>query len=139
VTSPSTFASVWLKQSENDLKFARGALGDGFYAQACFIAQQASEKAMKAILLSRNLTPPFTHNLSELCRTLRINGRLLQAAAVLDLYYVAGRYPTGASSLAPYELFDARQAQEALTFASRFIKAARAALKAKPGQRRRRR
>jgi hypothetical protein len=51
---------------------------------------KAAEKALKGILLSRNLTPPFTHSLSELCRTLRINGRLLaHAHSDVDLIIVA--------------------------------------------------
>ncbi len=137
MTPPSSFASVWLKQARNDLQFARAGLEDGFFAQACFLAQQAAEKAAKAVVLSRNQSFPFTHSLTELCRTLGINGKLLQAAAVLDLYYVAGRYPSGAGSLAPYELLTREQAVEALSVAARFLKVAAAALA--PKRRRRRR
>jgi len=39
----------WLRQAENDLDFARLALKKSFFHQACFISQQAAEKALKSI------------------------------------------------------------------------------------------
>ena len=42
-------ASRWWEQAENDLEFARMALREEFFHQACFIAQQSAEKAVKAI------------------------------------------------------------------------------------------
>lgn len=129
MSSPSAFATVWLKQAENDRRFARNALDEGFFAQCCFVAQQASEKALKSIILARNLQFPFSHSLTELCRSMRLNGKLLQAAAVLDLYCVTARYPSGATAMAPFELINKAQATEALSFARRFILAARAKAK----------
>lgn len=41
----------WLKQSEADLRHARNALADGDYEWSCFAAQQAGEKALKALYL----------------------------------------------------------------------------------------
>ena len=38
----------WLRQAEHDLAFGRLAVREGFYAQACFVAQQTAEKAAKA-------------------------------------------------------------------------------------------
>ena len=37
-------ADRWRRQAANDLAFARLAVRERFYAQACFIAQQAAEK-----------------------------------------------------------------------------------------------
>ncbi len=42
-------AKRWLRQAENDLEFARLGLREGFFSQACFLAQQSAEKAVKAI------------------------------------------------------------------------------------------
>lgn len=39
----------WLSQSENVLLWGKDSLKNGFPAQACFIAQQASEKALKKL------------------------------------------------------------------------------------------
>ena len=40
-------ADRWRRQAGNDLAFARVALRERFYAQACFMAQQSAEKAVK--------------------------------------------------------------------------------------------
>jgi HEPN domain-containing protein len=40
----------WLDQARGDLAHARNDLQDGFYDWACFSAQQAAEKAVKAVL-----------------------------------------------------------------------------------------
>ena len=44
-------AERWRRQAANDLSFARVAVRERFYAQACFIAQQAAEKARQGDLL----------------------------------------------------------------------------------------
>ena len=38
-----------MAQAENDLAFAHSALAGGFYAQCCFICQQAGEEALGAV------------------------------------------------------------------------------------------
>ena len=90
--APSSRALDWLAQAKDDLRFAKTAEREGFYAQTCFICQQIAEKALKSILLGRRARAVFTHSLYELCRALRINGHLLKAAGVLDQYYLSGRY-----------------------------------------------
>ena len=45
----SAEAKRWWLQAENDLEFARMALREKFFHQACFIAQQSAEKALKAV------------------------------------------------------------------------------------------
>src|SRR6056297_477924 len=42
-------AERWLRQAEHDLELGRLALREGYFGQACVIAQQAAEKAVKAI------------------------------------------------------------------------------------------
>ncbi len=121
---PSPRARDWLAQAKDDLRFARTAEREGFYAQACFICQQSAEKALKSILLGRRARAVFTHSLFELCRALRINGKLLTAAGVLDRYYLSGRYPDALPGGAPFEVFAKPQAQEALRLASQFVRRA---------------
>lgn len=36
-------------QAQHDLEFGRLALREGYFAQACFIAQQSAEKAVKSL------------------------------------------------------------------------------------------
>lgn len=39
----------WWRQAEADLRYACNALADGDYEWSCFAAQQAAEKAIKAL------------------------------------------------------------------------------------------
>jgi len=38
----------WMKQAERDLDNAKFEMSGGFYEWACFLSQQAAEKALKA-------------------------------------------------------------------------------------------
>jgi HEPN domain-containing protein len=42
-------AARWLTAATEDLAYARHAAAGGFHAPACFLAQQAAEKAVKAV------------------------------------------------------------------------------------------
>jgi HEPN domain-containing protein len=119
--TPPSFALVWLKQSRSDLKYARSGAADGFYSQACFVAQQAAEKALKAIYVKRRIPFPLSHNLAEFSLQLEINGKLREAAGTLDLYYISSRYPAGTSHLAPCELITEKQATTAIACAVKFL------------------
>jgi HEPN domain-containing protein len=41
----------WLRQAEHDLAIARGHQERGDYSDACFMAEQAAQKALKAFLI----------------------------------------------------------------------------------------
>ena len=45
-----TEARRWFQQAYYDLKATRWNIEGGFYDTACFLAQQAAEKALKSIL-----------------------------------------------------------------------------------------
>lgn len=95
---PVREAERWLRQAEVDLGAAR-RLADGFSALACFHAQQAAEKALKAILYAAGERVVLGHALAELGeRVERVSpeyGRLRSDVAKLDRYYVPTRYPNG--------------------------------------------
>jgi len=42
-------ARRWVGQAEDDLRFACVGVRERFYAQACFLSQQAGEKALEAL------------------------------------------------------------------------------------------
>jgi len=58
--------ALWLRLADEDLAMARLALDQGIYRQTCFHAQQAVEKALKALLLARQGPYPRTHSLEDL-------------------------------------------------------------------------
>lgn len=119
----------WLRQAENDLAFGRLALREGFYAQACFMAQQSAEKAVKSLAYGSGERIVIGHSIVEL--TVRVRGRfpavdaLREIAGVLDQYYVTTRYPNGLPGGVPFEAFGERQASEAIEGAERFVDLAR--------------
>jgi HEPN domain-containing protein len=58
--------ALWPQLADEDLAMARLAFDQGIYRQTCFHAQQAVEKALKALLLARQGTYPKTHSLEDL-------------------------------------------------------------------------
>ena len=67
------------------------------WEQVCFHAQQAAEKAIKAVLLSRGIDFPLTHDIEELLEIAESSGMELtediQEASILTPYAVETRYP----------------------------------------------
>lgn len=68
-----------------------------YLEDACFQAQQAAEKAIKAVLLHLRISFPYTHDLTALLRLLKKGGRAVPAeveeASLLTRFAVATRYP----------------------------------------------
>ena len=104
----------WLLQAENDLQSARHSHAGGFYAQACFTAQQSGEKALKALCFYRGFDIVRTHSLFQLVRDLGENGDVEGNARELDLFYISGRYPDAFPAGAPFELITEAQSARAL-------------------------
>jgi HEPN domain-containing protein len=69
----------------------------GFYEDLCFHAQQAAEKALKAVYVSRGWTFRYIHDLEELITRLQQGGigipEEIQQAVVLTSYAFESRYP----------------------------------------------
>ena len=93
----------WLRRARSNL--ARSSQGqatpDVLFEDVCFDAQQAVEKALKALIILRGVQVPRTHAISELITMLTELGfdipEAVQEAAALTDYAVAARYP------GPYE------------------------------------
>jgi HEPN domain-containing protein len=88
----------WLLHAQSDLKLAKLGLNqDVLPGQICFHAQQAVEKAVKAVLLFNKVDFPLTHDLEELLDTLEIAGipvpSELSDVGALTPYAVETRYP----------------------------------------------
>ncbi len=115
-------AGDWLKQAKNDLLWTEDTLKAEKYAQACFVAQQASEKALKALAYLKGFDQIRSHSLLEIAKTLELPGNIIDAGKKLDLYYISTRYPDAFPSGAPFEYFTKKQAEEALTLAEDIIR-----------------
>ncbi len=64
----------WLRQARVDLRVARLAPADMAREPFAFHAQQAAEKALKAVLPTRGIRFPFVHDLERLLELLERNG-----------------------------------------------------------------
>lgn len=88
----------WLRSGRSDLAMAEGApRPEVLLEMVCFHAQQAVEKAIKGVLLSRSVSFPYTHNIAKLITLLTESGvpfpEELRKAARLTDYATTARYP----------------------------------------------
>ncbi len=114
----------WMKQAQRDLLHAKMDLKEGFYEWACFSAQQAAEKALKAVYQSRGEVA-WGHSVKELLEGLREFLDiipLLEGAKILDKYYIPARYPNGFVTGAPMDYFTEKEAREAVGYAEQIIR-----------------
>ena len=88
MNGPLDHARELLEKASDDLIAADAILGTGraLWA-ACFHAQQAAEKSIKALLAADDVTYPYTHDLRELLRLLgdRVPELLPMAAGFVSL------------------------------------------------------
>jgi len=87
----------WLRYAYSDLEMARtGRQPKILFEVLCFHAQQAAEKALKAVLIAKGVAPPKTHNIRTLLDLLPqdiIPPTEVEDAASLTDYAVISRYP----------------------------------------------
>lgn len=92
----------------------------------CFDAQQAAEKAIKAVLISRRVNFPYVHDLGELVSRLEQAGEAVpppvREAVTLTQYAVITRYPGLAEPVTSDEHVEAvRLAAVTVRWAERLI------------------
>src|SRR5271166_3929090 len=64
----------WLNRARSNLALAGKVAPDVYLEDLCFDAQQAAEKAIKAVLIHRGVTFPYVHDLTRLLRLLEQSG-----------------------------------------------------------------
>ena len=90
---------VWMDFARNDLRMARDGIKHGYRLESlCFHAQQAAEKALKAVLVGRFIQFPKVHDVERLLDLLPSDlapNPAVRKAVALTRYAEAGRYPHG--------------------------------------------
>jgi HEPN domain-containing protein len=90
---------AWLLRAKGNLNLAEkgGRLKGVLFEDLCFNAQQAAEKALKAVCLMKGMDIPRTHSLVHLMDILEAAGINIPAnirdADILTQYAVQSRYP----------------------------------------------
>jgi HEPN domain-containing protein len=114
----------WLLQARQDIDDANYNLKGTRYHLACFLSQQAGEKALKAFLYSKGEEMVLGHSVARLLKSaIRYNLDLevIKGTAGLDKYYIPTRYPNGLPGGVPYEAFDEEDARKAIGLASKIV------------------
>ncbi len=115
----------WLRQAEHDISDARYALEGKRFNLACFLSQQAAEKATKAFVYRQGKDDVWGHSVADLCdqaadfdKEFKI---LKPKVSPLDKFYIPTRYPNGLPGGIPAEAFDEADAQRALALAQEAV------------------
>lgn len=114
----------WLRQAEKDLAHARRDVEGGDYEWACFSAQQAAEKVVKALYQSIHIDVGG-HSVSKMLRDLpaELNPvvALIEAAKELDKHYIPSRYPNFHTEGAPLDYYTEAEARRAVENARQIL------------------
>ena len=117
-------ARDWLAQARRDLEQAVDSREKARHEWACFAAQQAAEKAVKALHLQYGQDAwghVVARLLQELPDSIRVPTDLVEKGRVLDAFYIPARYPNSHPEGAPFQHYGSLQSQEAIQYASEII------------------
>lgn len=117
-------AKDWLNQAKKDLQQANDSRRLGHHEWACFAAQQAAGKAVKALHLKLGQEAwghVVAKLLEELPHAVVVSADLIEKAKVLDNFYIPARYPNSHPDGAPFEHYGSVQSEEAIRYASEII------------------
>jgi HEPN domain-containing protein len=106
-------ANDWFQQAKRDLDQAKSSKAEARHEWACFAAQQAAEKAVKALHLSLG-QEAWGRVVARLLKELPIAvpDELIDKAKVLDAFYIPTRYANGHPEGAPFEHYGPLQSIE---------------------------
>jgi HEPN domain-containing protein len=119
-------AERWLQTAEEDLQAAQALAQSGFYAQACFYAQQSAEKAVKSLWYCVD-ADPWGHSVQRLIAEFPEASNIpdldtwIELGALLDKFYIPTRYPNGLPDLTPGQVYRLSDAERGLEAASALL------------------
>jgi len=108
----------WLRHARSNLARCRGdrRLPEVLFEDLCFDAEQAAEKAIKAVLVMKGSRFPKTHDLAELLDLVAATGVVVPPEVLeakrLTPYAVAGRYPGVSEDASEQDYREALEAAE---------------------------
>jgi len=112
-------SNVWMEQAIYDLQAAKLSIDNNFFEWAAYQAEQAAEKALKAVVVHAGLRPPRMHKLgmlfgicnqaNEKFRNTKFNFKHLESFTFISRYpfLLPGR------NKAPHDLINLNDAQKA--------------------------
>ncbi len=115
----------WLKQAKHDLKTARSTARQKAHDWACFLCQQAAEKALKAYLYLQGHRAVLGHSVMMLlqrCAAHHSSFRTIDEIKRLDEVYITSRYPNGLQEGTPQEFYKESDSKECIKLADKTIR-----------------
>ena len=108
----------WMRRARSNLAHARNHTPDVEFEDLCFDAQQAAEKAIKAVMIARNIEFPYVHDLDRLLDVLEETGETIpegiRAVRTLTRYASITRYPNMGSPVSLQQYTEAVALAEAV-------------------------
>lgn len=115
----------WLRQAVQDLEDADFSRQGGRFNLACFLGQQAAEKAVKAYLYHRRVEDVWGHSLIDLCEDAKLFDMMFDTiksiARQLDKYFEMTRYPSYLPGGIPSEAFDRVDADRSIELSHQVV------------------
>ena len=118
---PLEEATRWIEEAAKDLEAAEAMIAARHMNWACFLAQQAAEKAAKAFLYGQEVEDPWGHSVADLLRDAATYNAsiapLRPIGGLLDKFYIPTRYPNGLPGGLPSEAYSKAEARQAMSWA----------------------
>ncbi len=110
----------WMDEAEGDLEHAKSDLKGKYYNWACFSAQQAAEKAVKAVFQKMG-AEAWGHSVAdllvELSKKHRISEEFMNRALELDKAYIPTRYPNAHPTGSPRRRYTKEEGERLIQYA----------------------
>jgi len=108
----------WMNRARSNLALAKNRIPDAYLEDLCFEAQQAAEKAIKAVMIWRAIDFPYVHDLARLLSLLEQAGETIpdaiRKAEELTPYAAVTRYPALVRPVAAWKYEEAVEIAEAV-------------------------
>lgn len=108
----------WMNRARANLARAKRRSPEDYLEDLCFDAQQAAEKALKAVMIKRDIDFPYVHDLNRLMSILEQDGETMdegiRLAGLLTKYATVIRYPGGHEPVSEQAYADAVRIAEAV-------------------------
>ena len=114
----------WMKQAERDLESPKTQLEHNFFEWACFLSQQAAEKAIKAVYQKIG-GEAWGYSIKELLEGIEekidIPQDLIEKGKYLDRFYIPTRYPNGWPSGIPADYITKEETVNAISYSEKIV------------------